>query len=122
MVDDNNNTLLREVSCYGYVKALNVLLDCSYEHINDRNSAGNTALIGASIGGHKECVKMLLYHNADVNIQIEDGNTALMLALMKGHEEWVKMLLDHNANVNIQNKDGNTALMLALMNGVIGNS
>ncbi|XP_071099325.1 ankyrin repeat and KH domain-containing protein 1-like [Haliotis cracherodii] len=56
---------------------------------------------------------LLLYHNANVNVQDEDGNTPLMLACKNGTKQMVVMLLRYDAEVNTRNVEGNTPLLLA---------
>ena len=69
--DNRKYTLLHEVSLIGNAKALEVLLETSAPHINDKNDCGSTALLYASEVGHKDCVKVLLHHNAAVNSKIK---------------------------------------------------
>lgn len=45
---------------------------------------GNTPLIWASRGGHRECVHRLLDHGAETTIPDENGNTALHFACQVG--------------------------------------
>ena len=119
------NTLLHEVSRLGYAKALEVLLlESGIHHINDMDGYGYTALMHASLNGQKECVKLLLEQNSDVNIKVSikhnRGFTALMHASRYNHNECVKMLLEHNADVNVKNSEGFTALIWASTNGHTG--
>ena len=55
-------------------------------------------------------VKLLLEHNADVNIQDNRGYTPLHWCTIKGNENLCRLLLEHNADVNIQDNDGYTPL------------
>jgi ankyrin repeat protein len=76
-----------------------------------------SALQAAAYRGHLEIVKLLLDHNADVNLQSNElttlelypylylGGSALQAAAYQGYLEIVKLLLDHNANVNLQSNE-----------------
>jgi len=58
----------------------------------------NTALIIASIYGHKDIVEMLLKAKADPNARYDDGgNTALKLANQKGYTEIADILKNAGA-------------------------
>ena len=59
-------------------------------------------------------VRMLLKHNADLNIQDNSGYTALHLAVNARDENLVRLCFEHHADVNIQNNSGYTALHLAV--------
>ena len=63
--------------------------------------------------GNENICRLLLEHNADVNIQDADGYTPLHLCARKGNENLCRLLLEHNADVNIQGKDGSTPLHLS---------
>jgi ankyrin repeat protein len=75
------------------------------------NSAktGGTALMDASINGHKDVVELLLKHGAKVDTATKDGFTALMDASLMGHVTVVQMLLKAGANVNAQSNLGQNA-------------
>jgi len=57
--------------------------------VNAKVDHGYTALMVASLNGHKEVVKLMLAKGADVNARSNDGETALMMAA----QEDVKKLL-----------------------------
>ena len=66
----------------------------------------DTALMEASERDHAEIVRLLLEHDADLNIYNDDGDTALMKASRNGHTEIVKLLLDRDADgvdINFEN-------------------
>ena len=58
-----------------------MLLQDKRIEINQHNKGGSTALMCASINGHKEIVEMLLDHK-DINVNLEDdfGVTAILIA------------------------------------------
>ena len=60
--------------------------------------------------GDENLVRLLLGHNADVNIQNNHQVTPLCWSVEKGSENFISLLLEHNADLNIQNKDGYTPL------------
>ena len=63
--------------------------------------------------GSENLCRLLLEHNADVNIQEKHGFTPLHWCAFKGYENLCRLLLEHNADVNIQDKDGSTPLHLS---------
>ena len=62
-------------------------------------------------------VKLLLEHNANINIQNFAGWTCLMTSSRysnnDSNNETVKLLLDNKADVNMKNNHGSTSLMMA---------
>ena len=60
--------------------------------------------------GNENLCRLLLDHNADVNIQDNAGWTLLHRCAREGNENLCRLLLDHNANVNIQDNAGCTPL------------
>ena len=87
-------------------------------HVNARDNEGETALMLASGGGHREVVELLLAKEAEVNAKGTGGETALMGASFNGHREIVELLLAKGAEVNAKMKeDGENALMLASNKG-----
>ncbi len=82
---------------------------------------GSTPLHLAALGGHVECVKMLLRKSANAavlaNAATSYGATPLHEAAMRGSVEVVKLLLAAGANPLAQNRLGETALHLAMSQG-----
>ena len=62
------------------------------------------------MNGHTEVAKLLLDHDAQVNMQDNGGWSTLMYTSSKGHTEVAKLLLDHDAQVNMQNNDQTVCL------------
>ena len=56
--------------------------------------------------GNENICKLLVDHNADVNIQDKDGCTPLHRCTIGGKENLCRLLLEHNADVNIQDNAG----------------
>ena len=55
----------------------------------------HTALRGAALFGHAECIRLLVEAGAAVNQSSERGKTPLMGAAMNGHVEALELLLQH---------------------------
>ncbi|XP_062577843.1 ankyrin-2-like [Saccostrea cucullata] len=88
----------------------------------------NLCLIAASSHGRKNCVKMLMSKNCDVNFLNDEGMHPLWLAARNGHEDVVTELLYHGAEVdkytcfsffpeNFQCMSNSTALYVASSEG-----
>ena len=61
--------------------------------VNATNNIGWTALIWASVNGHKETVAKLLKDGADINAKTNLGKTAIMMARWEGRRtEIINML------------------------------
>ena len=59
-------------------------------------------------GGNENLCRLLLEHNADVNIQNNVRYTPLHWCARGGNENLCRLLLEHNADVNIQDRWGYT--------------
>jgi ankyrin repeat protein len=65
--------------------------------------------------------KLLLQHNADVNVVLSDGITVLsIVALDDKYLPFAKELLKHKADVNHREENGNTPLKIATQNKAWG--
>ena len=104
---------------YGMLDELKILTSANNvsAEVNTAMNHGITALMAASIGGHRETVALLLDRGADVNQSTTTGRSALMFASQKGHRETVALLLDKGADVNQSSTTGETALMAASQGG-----
>ena len=72
----------------------------------------STPLHEACKYGNYENVRILLEHQADVNLMDNLGKTSLMIAVDKRYhdENLVRLLLKHNANCNLESHDGMRAV------------
>ena len=62
--------------------------------------------------------RLLVEHNAEVNIQDNDGVTPFHWSVIKGNENLCRLLIEHNADVNTQDKrEGYTPLHLCVFEG-----
>ncbi len=114
---------LYEAARNGNVAIVNLLID--YGAVLQMRTYN--ALSGAVQYNHKEVVKLLLDHGADVNgsskqsdykgPEIIIGSTPLRLAAMKGNLDIMKLLLEHGAIVDASRQSGRTALHWASLKG-----
>lgn len=81
---------------------------------------GRTALIVATMEGHKDIVDLLLSNGAALYPQLhqnEDWTNPVMLAAIKGHIDILKCLIKAGADIQIANKTNSTAVTYAAVNG-----
>ena len=67
--------------------------------------------------GNENLSRLLLEHNADVNIRDKHGYTPLHRPARVGNENLCRLLLEHNPDVNIQDEDGSTPLHWCAIKG-----
>ena len=85
--------------------------------VNTSTKDGLTTLMFAIMEKKNiEIIKLLLEHEVDVNVFVNNGETALMLAIYNENIKLTKLLLEYGADINISVKSGETALMLAIYN------
>lgn len=95
----------------------NLLKAGAFRFIDDFTMRGKSALHNAARSGQCSCVKILLEHNAYVNIASYDRRTPLMEAAEQGYTECLIMLLNYGADPNTVSTDQMTALHYAARNG-----
>ncbi len=89
--------------------------------VNTRKWNGETPLMLASAGGHKDCVSFLLEAGAEVNLQGNSKTTALVIATQHKQPLIVAQLLEAGADMLLQDKHGWTAVhWAAVMNNPSG--
>ncbi|XP_017874740.1 PREDICTED: ankyrin repeat and sterile alpha motif domain-containing protein 1B isoform X1 [Drosophila arizonae] len=89
-------------------------------NINCQDVNGYTSLHHACLNGHSAVVRLLLAHNAEVDVPDIRGTTPLFLASWAGYQDIVKMLLFHSckpANPNAQTIDNETPLHSSAQHG-----
>ena len=109
------------ISYFGIAGVTDILIRMSRWDVNQRDSAGVTALIWAARYGHEEVVRLLLRekHIQPDQEDTNDGRTALSWAAGNGHEGVVKLLLGRG-DINPSTLDteyGRTPLSWAAENG-----
>jgi len=100
----------------GHKTVLQLLLDMG-AYIDERNLAGETALLEAVFYNHLSCVKLLIERGADTTILTSRGDSVLHRAARRSTDsEIMKLLLDDRSEsrklVNIKHSTGGTALHL----------
>lgn len=95
---------------------LNSYLKENKSEINNKDDSGYTALSLAAELGYLQTAKVLLDHNADSSITLNNGMTPLHLASKNGHVQVVEFLINSGAEINSRSINGDTPLLLALGN------
>jgi len=98
----------------GNTRCLEILAKDQLVDINCQTKFGATPLILASKGGHIDCLKLLLNHGADPNIQYRGNQNALLFAAGNGHYECIELLIEHQVNLDQANTQNVTPLMRAV--------
>jgi ankyrin repeat protein len=99
----------------GNLETLQELLAHNPQLVNlvDKMDYG-TPLHWAAVYGQPDACKVLLAHNADINLVDELGHTPLNWAIGGREEDVVRLLIEHGANVNHKDLKGRTPLQVAL--------
>ena len=78
---------------------------------------GWTPLMAAAEQGHVELAKLLIKHNAQVNVKDKNGKTALDVACFYGWDELIDLLLAKGCDITLSYNHGLASLMSAVMKG-----
>jgi hypothetical protein len=89
----DGDTPLHAAAGIGDVKALDAWLERGYD-VNAKNKHGASPLMVAAYGGHREAIRSLLDHGADVHI-ISNGWSPVGAALLTEHAEAARLLSEH---------------------------
>jgi len=91
----------------------------SGEDVNQTDSVvNNSSLHYAAFYNHLKITKLLVSHDADVNLANRSGITPLMWAIEKGHTAIAKFLLSHpSLDMTSSDKQGFSALHKSVLNG-----
>ena len=83
----------------GLFSEMERLLKCSFwaesEYINYNEPQEGTALFNAARFNHPDCVKLLLYFGANLDIALDDDDktTPLEVAMINDHSECVRIII-----------------------------
>ena len=86
---DGDNALHWAVGCND-LEAARLLIDCGID-VNQRGDLGRTPLHEACSLGHKDMIRLLVEHGADLYAQTE-GDTPFGLARLTGHDDVCDLL------------------------------
>jgi len=105
LVNRYGGTALIPAAERGHTETVKLLLEQTDINVNHVNRLGWTALLEAIVlsdGGkeHQEIIKLLIKHDADVNLPDNEGKTPLDLAREKGFREVENILLDAGAQIS----------------------
>jgi ankyrin repeat protein len=98
--DDSGDNALHKASRGGHPDIINMLAPLT--DIDRRNKAGETSLIIAAANGHKDAVKKLLQHHANIHYSDQENHTALYYAVSNGHLSCVQLLLPNKPDLDTE--------------------
>lgn len=102
----------------GNIEAIRYIHRNHPHSIHTYDETGQMPLHHAVCKGHKEMVKELLKHGADIEATNHDGDTPLYHAVSEGNAEVVRLLLDNGADLHAREKFvGGTPLHHAALHG-----
>lgn len=104
---------LSRVAYYGDANLIPSLI-ARGENIHEVDTAGNTPLHWAAIGGRLDSVEILIANNADVNIQNLKGKTPMHLACFFNRDKMVEAFIKAGADLTLKDNDGRTPLDTAV--------
>jgi len=96
----------------GQSKAVQWLLQHGLS-VNAQTMVGDTPLMMAVMGGHRETVEHLIENAADVNMLNGDKESALHKAVSESTQNIVRVLCAAGASLAVKNRDGLTPVQLA---------
>ncbi|MEO5970573.1 MAG: ankyrin repeat domain-containing protein [Bdellovibrionia bacterium] len=86
-------------------------------YLNDKDEAGNTALINACFRGDEPIVQALIQAGADVNLVGQLGVSPLIASASFGNLEQAKMLLDAGARIEARDVFGKSPFLYSISKG-----
>lgn len=113
-VDSHGNSALYLALQYRALKVARLLVAQPGLHIDQRNPAGETALMIACLRGDNDLARAMIQRGAQVNPASDaPAWTALSYAATSGDDTLVKLLLAKGARVHQAAPNGTTPLMMA---------
>jgi palmitoyltransferase len=82
--------------------------------IDERDSAGHTALMWAAYQGDALSVEILLKHGANPNTRDDSGLTPLHWAVVRGNKVCLLKLFEKDAEIHAKDNEGRTARDMAV--------
>ena len=102
-----------DASYFGEIEDIRASLDNGVD-VNTTDRDRNTPLHMAALGGHADCIELLIERKANVGTVNSGGNTSLLLAVTTAPPECIELLLKAGAPVNSRNNTGDTPLDYAI--------
>jgi uncharacterized protein len=96
------------------IREVKLLLDKGADP-NAYDDDSDNVLINATLFASADCMKLLLQHKANPNLENKYGEMPLMLCT--SDLDKMKLLLQYGANINDTSQSGNNALMIACIAG-----
>ncbi|XP_031564068.1 ankyrin repeat and SAM domain-containing protein 6-like isoform X2 [Actinia tenebrosa] len=103
--DEDGATPLMFASMRGHLNVAHLLIEKGCNINSQDKISGWTALMQATYYRHKQVVKLLLDHSADVNIQADDGCTAFDMASIIGDTDILRLLASVTMQLPSNNKN-----------------
>ena len=82
--------------------------------VDERDSAGHTALMWAAYQGDALSVDLLLKHGARVDIRDDAGLTPLHWAVVRGNKICIRRIIESKAEIGAKDNEGRTARDMAV--------
>lgn len=102
-----------DASYFGEIADIRSLLGNGVD-VNTTDRDRNTPLHMAALGGHTDCVELLIERKADVEVVNAAGNTPLHLGITTSPPDCIELQLKAGAPVNACNENGDTPLSYAI--------
>jgi ankyrin repeat protein len=117
--DEERQTALHVAAAHGKADILKTLIEVNeiQGKSNFADKRTETPLHKAVIGGHFECVKLILDYKYHIDTMNIDGCTPIYFAAEKGHDQILKLLIEKGGNLNDRNHNNETPLDAAERNG-----
>lgn len=101
----------------GHIEIVRWLVDVAGASLDDVDIVGNTALLYAVYGGHRDIIDELVSRGRSLRERNSKNHTALLQAACGGHLDIVKWLLEQGFSLTECDHDGNTSLLFAAWGG-----
>ena len=119
VMDNSQKSAIVYAAAKGFIGIVRTLLSVGID-VNQRYGNELTVLMWAAGYSNDvppsdaaQMIRLLLQHEAELNLQDNRGWSAMMTAANMGHSEVVQILIEAGANVHLVARDGQTAANLA---------